>query len=138
MRAVQSRPRAPLTAVSVVWLSRLLWEQEDGSSNLSPPTIFMLSSSRGLGLRIFTPATRVQFPLRVPLYNSRWLPSVSTLATSGPALVVESSLLGNKRGPRRRTPYGLVAQLRERLICIQEVAGLIPVESTTFALVAQR
>ena len=48
-------------------------------------------------------------------------------------LITQSSVVRVHAGPLDLLPainYGAVAQLGERLICIQEVAGSIPVSST--------
>ena len=49
-------------------------------------------------------------------------------------LITQRSVVRVHAGPLDLLPaiiYGAVAQLGERLICIQEVAGSIPVSSTT-------
>ena len=50
-------------------------------------------------------------------------------------LITQRSVVRVHAGPLDLWPvinYGAVAQLGERLICIQEVAGSIPVSSTSF------
>ena len=52
-------------------------------------------------------------------------------------LITQRSVVRVHAGPLDLPPaivYGAVAQLGERLICIQEVIGSIPVSSTKFLL----